>query len=123
MTRQFRALAPSFAPVSTPKPRRDKIHEKAPAEGIRRGSMVKHLLRCAQTSFARCEGTLSAEHGGEDALVLGSIVAGRTQALRLAERERLSVERRLDASVLHINREAEASHWIPVGHCTHGPEV
>src|SRR4051812_14943845 len=123
MTRQFRALAPSFASVSTLKPRRDKIHEKIPAEGIRRGLMVKRLLRCTQPSIARCESALSAEHGGEDTLVLGKVAASRTCALRLAERDRLPLERGLNAGVLHVNREPEASHRIPVGHSTNGPVV
>src|SRR6185295_10588794 len=74
-------------------------------------------------SVARRERTLSAEHHGQNALVLGRVDAGRTQTLRLAERERLPVHRSLNARVLHVNCETEASHRIPVGHSTHGPVV
>src|SRR5262245_43020849 len=73
--------------------------------------------------LARGEAPLSAERDGQDALILGKIEAGWTQALRLAKRDRLPVKRSLDARVDHINREAEASHRIPAGHRANGPVV
>src|SRR5262245_4015407 len=82
--------------------------------------MVK---RAKVKSLLGNERTLSAECYSQDALVLGGVDSGRTQALRLAERDLLPVERCFNARVDHINREAEASHWIPAGHRAHGPEV
>src|SRR5690349_9225889 len=73
--------------------------------------------------FGRCERALSAERHGQDALVLGSVESGRPQALCLAERDLLSVKRRLDACVEHVNRETEARDWIPIGHSADGPVV
>src|SRR5215510_219517 len=92
------ALAPSCAFAScSPKPPRHHAlreqattHEKTPAEGFPPGFDGETSLRAAL--FAGREGALSAEHHGEDAVVLGRIGAGRTCALRLVERERLPVE-------------------------------
>src|SRR5262245_52153257 len=61
------------------------------------------------------KGPLGAEMHRQDALVLGRVDAGRTQARRLAKRDTLSVKRSLDARVEHFNGEAEASHGVPVG--------
>src|SRR6267142_6444328 len=95
------------------------------ASGSRALPEVARMVNTRQvkSSLARCEGTLSAERHGQDALVLGGVGAGRTQAHGLAERDRLPLERGLDARVLHINREPEASHRIPVGDGTNGPVV
>jgi hypothetical protein len=51
--------------------------------------------------FAR-ENPLCAEHHRHNALVLGRVEAGRTQALRLAERHRLPVERIGELYFLHF---------------------
>src|SRR5262249_32309781 len=49
--------------------------------------------------------------------------SGRTQALCLAERDRLPVKCSLDARVLHVNGKTEARDWIPVVDHAHLPEV
>src|SRR5436309_1342723 len=83
--------------------------------------MVKRAKEIALVR--RGEGALSAEHDGENAVVLGRVGPGRTRALRLAERDRLPVEQGLDARVHHVDRETEARHGIPIGVRTDGPEV
>src|SRR5690349_15262849 len=69
-------------------------------------------VRFAPALFGH-ETTLGTESNGQDALVLGCVAASRTQALRLAERDRLPLECGLNAGVLHINCETEACHGIP----------
>src|SRR5215510_6117330 len=85
--------------------------------------VARMVKRAKVKSLFRNERTLSAERYSQNTLVLGRVEAARTQALRLAERDLLPLEPGLDARVEHVNREAEASHRIPVGHSAHGPEV
>src|SRR5262249_11272133 len=73
--------------------------------------------------LARGERTLSTERHGQNSLVLGGVDSGRTQALRLAEGDELSVKRALNAHVNHVKRETEARYRVPVGHRAHGPVV
>src|SRR5262245_45594700 len=65
-------------------------------------------------SVAACEAPLCAEHGRNDALVLGGVNAGWARTLGLAERDGLSIKRRFDSRVLHFNRKSEPSHRVPV---------
>src|SRR5262245_11937774 len=75
------------------------------------------------TLLASREGPLRAEHHGEDAIVLGGVDASRTRTLRFGERDQLTVERRLDARIEHVNRKTEASNRVPVVDHAYGPEV
>src|SRR5262245_33486458 len=79
-------------------------------------------VRSALALFGH-EGALGAERDGQDALVLGSVESRGTQPLCLTERDRLPVERSLNARVLHVNRETEARHGIPVIDHANLPEV
>src|SRR5262249_36546161 len=94
---------------------------KNPRRRLRRGRAALKVLR--GPSVAGGEVALSAEHGRDDALVLGHVGAGRTQALRLPKGDRLPVERGVDVRVEHLDRETEAGHRVPVGVRADGPEV
>src|SRR5262249_20671139 len=69
------------------------------------------------------EGPYRAERDGDDAVVLGRVDPGRTCALRLGERDRLTVEIGHAARVGHLSRGPEACHWVPIGVRAHDPQV
>src|SRR5262245_26385644 len=73
--------------------------------------------------LARREGSLRAEHHGEDAVVPGRVGARRTCARGLGERDQLPFERGLDARVGRLDREPEARHGEPVVDHAYHPEV
>src|SRR5262245_33418415 len=87
-----------------------------PANG---GTNVSHQRK---ESISAREAALGAEYDRDDALVLGRVDAGRTCALGLVERDRLSFERGLDAGVEHVNCKTEACHRVPVSVRADGPE-
>src|SRR5262245_17545177 len=64
-------------------------------------------------SVAAAEAALSAEDGRYGAVIPGGVITRRT-GTRLRQRERRSIERRLDARVLHLDRKPEARHRVPV---------
>src|SRR5262249_1896754 len=90
----------------------------AGADGETRQGGLKRL-----SSLAGDEGPLRAEVHRQDAQVLGGIGARRTRTLRLAERDRLPVERGLHLGPHHVNREPEACDRVPVGVRADEPEV
>src|SRR5262249_19815037 len=66
---------------------------------------------------------LGAEHDRSRAQVPGGVSAGRTSTLRFADGDRLSLERRLDAGVEHVNREPQTRYREPVLVGTNLPEA
>src|SRR5262245_50419167 len=76
-----------------------------------RGSNVSLQLAISITGGEGAHGT---EPDGDDALVLGGVEAGRTQALRLAERHRLPIKRGFDAGIEHLNRQPPPRHGVPI---------